>query len=703
MIRGRAREALAACRDILSHARSASWRGLLTLLGAVGIWLYSAFHLRGSPFPAPWALSAVGALFVVAGVLDLSGRIAGRARGARAIGGGFAIAWPAWIPLGLLPLAAWTPGLSPGLRSGLALALLACSTIALVVRTRETGVSLAARRLRGPGRGGAGGSILGAWEIGLLVLTLMVGALYLQIAAAGRGNLQNDSAYYFGVARHMARTGRFEEPIVWHFLHPPDTVAHAPFDYWGGLTSLVLVPFLRLFGATQQVAFLVMAGVSALSLVAFWHLVCVARAVRSAPAQVVALVAFAFAPVGAAFRFDTESLPLFHLLLILSLIGLFTRRPLLAAVPGCLLFWTRADGLLVGTALVIVTILLLRDRRRRLFAIGAFTGLAALFAARNYLAFGTITPPGASAAPWVSDQLDLYSLHAPKPDIPRALRARLHLAYLADRWGAVRHAVATEGLVPAQTLFPFLLMASLVRAASNRFSRFARRARDLHPARAASEGGPARATSTPPLVVHALALVLPAAVVWLSGPQLHSWRTLSAFLPLFVLSMATGLADLLELLAFPRWSRRLHRLVPLVPATAALAFAYALFSETFVYGPRMPAAMLGRERALRKLDERLAGDTLLATEPWYAMAQTRSPVVSIPEDGEQALIEAIDRWDARWIVIVYDYHYMRRTTRVLEQIERGERDRLGPYVVTPIDAPGRLRVFALGRPGEHRP
>jgi hypothetical protein len=44
--------------------------------------------------------------------------------------------------------------------------------------------------------------------------------LYLAIGFQVEEIAYNDGAYYYGVARHIALTGRFEEPIVWHFLHP---------------------------------------------------------------------------------------------------------------------------------------------------------------------------------------------------------------------------------------------------------------------------------------------------------------------------------------------------------------------------------------------------------------------------------------------------------------------------------------------------
>src|SRR5580765_8298813 len=97
----------------------------------------------------------------------------------------------------------------------------------------------------------------------LFLFVLVVGAAYGDIACRIAGISQNDGAYYYGVARHIAVSGRFEEPIVWHFIRPPETIVHAPFDYWGCMTSLLLVPSLMLFGANTRTAFVTMSAITA--------------------------------------------------------------------------------------------------------------------------------------------------------------------------------------------------------------------------------------------------------------------------------------------------------------------------------------------------------------------------------------------------------------------------------------------------------
>src|SRR4030095_13801061 len=177
----------------------------------------------------------------------------------------------ALLPFALLPLVSWTlsrPRAPVSLT--VLLALLAWGWTIASERSAPTGIALLPRA-------SAGGRI-GAWELALLIFVLAVCAAYVETGSQTGSRTDaityNDGAYYYGVARHMAFTGRFEEPIVWHFLHPPDRIVHAPFDYWAPMTSLLLVPSLALFGATPQTANTTMSIVSAASLLAFWYLVC---------------------------------------------------------------------------------------------------------------------------------------------------------------------------------------------------------------------------------------------------------------------------------------------------------------------------------------------------------------------------------------------------------------------------------------------
>jgi hypothetical protein len=93
------------------------------------------------------------------------------------------------------------------------------------------------------------------------------------------------------------------------------------------MTSLILVPPLMLFGATPRTAFVTMSVVSAASVFAFWYLVCFALPLRHRATQLLALVLFALSPAMDAFRFQTESIAVAQLFIVLSLIALYRGRP----------------------------------------------------------------------------------------------------------------------------------------------------------------------------------------------------------------------------------------------------------------------------------------------------------------------------------------------------------------------------------------
>ena len=195
-----------------------------------------------------------------------------------------------------------------------------------------------------------------AWTLCLLAVTLSIAVFYLVIGSREVEIAQNDGAYYYGVARHIALTGRFEEPIVWHFLHPPDSVLHAPFDYWGPMTSLLLVLPMRIFGAQPETAFLTMSAIAAGSLIAFWYLICVALPLRYGAAQLLALLVFALSPAMSVYRFQPESIAVAQLFMLLALVAFCRGWLLLTVLLGFCLVLTRGDGLVLFGVILLVTV-----------------------------------------------------------------------------------------------------------------------------------------------------------------------------------------------------------------------------------------------------------------------------------------------------------------------------------------------------------
>ena len=632
-------------------------RGIVPLLvsaaGACGLALY-VLGLRTSHQRILAALAT--ALFL--GVLDVAGRAAG-ARPWASVPLGARLAWPASLLLCALPFAARRP---LALDGHLVAALALSATLLLVGRVHgrsPTRVPFLATRLRG----------FGVWELALLAFSIAVAVRYLELGALAAGNIQNDSAYYFGVARHMAITHRFEEPIVWHLVKPPATLVHAPFDYWGGLTCLVLAPILAVFGPTQHTAFIAMAGISGLSVVAFWYLVCVAMPVRYPVLQLLALVAFAFVPSASLYRFDTESLPLYQLLVVIVLAALAQGRHRLAVVAAFLLCLTRVDGfiLFLGTTLLIAYRLRARRQELRSVLLPAL-GLLAAYWARNLWSFGALMPPGSSAGALMRDQGHLYVLHLVGDRPGQVLLERLSFASLAERFNALVDNLHSLAMLPAQEVWYLLVIAAT-----------------LLPGRR-----PLKA------LVPATAFLLAFFFVWASGPMYHGWRTLSGLLPLLVMACIISAALLLDgAAAATRRVGRRFRLASSVILTVLVAWiVYPMALRIQPYESRGSAPMRSKEIELGRLDALFAGKPLASATPWYVMANTNSPVVSLPNDGADAAAEIIHRYSIEWLVYVDGLGGLRAQ---LGTVPVGGQKFLGDVLVERVPTTGTITLFRVIR------
>ena len=607
----------------------------------------------------------VGIAFcLVSGALGLVGEALGVTRRGEAVLEGARAAWPSALLLCAMPYAERQPDLV-GQWGPAGVALGAALVLAYRVHLRSpTRVPVAAALAR---------RRPGAWELALLGVSLLVGVLYLRLGALSEGNFQNDSAYYFGVARHIALSRRIEEPIVWHMVNLPATLRHAPFDYWGGLTPLVLAPVLAVFGATQHVAFLGMAAVSGLSVILFWYLICVALPLRYRALSALTLLAFAFSPSADTYRFDTESLPVHHCVLILAMIGIATDRLLLAVVAGFLLLVNRTDGMVLFVAFTFVAALRARARPggvRRVAA--AAGGLFTAYVLRNLISFHAPLPPGASAGTAVKDQWDLFALHLPRKPLSKLLLERAESAYLLQRIDLLIDYLRGRAILPAQPLW-FML------AALPGITYFRRRS-----------GGLARAV---PGVAFGAGLL----ILWASGPLAHEWRTLGAILPLLVLACGQGASASLDLLVTgTRRARPMGVAWPLLATAAAFVVAYPIAIRLQPYTGRVRASLYPKEMELEKLDPLLQGAPVAAVSPWYVMAHTHSPVVSVPEDGEASMVEILHKYRAEWIVVpTPGYAAMRGSGTVIAEMASGNRTSLGDLKVERVKVEGSLLVFRV--------
>lgn len=589
--------------------------------------------LLGAALALGTALAEGGALpllatSAVAGAL-LGGLLVGASgeRGPRAHARLPHLHWPSWADLEvgrpslfvLWPILLTTHPLALALLSALALTL-------FVLRAR--------RDTMRPPHDRRGRGELDLYAAGLLLLALVVGAHYLVIGWGAAGSFDNDAAYYLGVARYLAAHGRLEEPIIWHFLSPPGAIVHSAFDYWQGLTSIVLAIPLAIFGRTHLVASLTMAGLSGLGVLLFTHLVVVAKPLASRAGQLVAVLAFAYSPAMATFRFDTESSVVFQLGLIGALLAIAYERLALAALLSFLVFLARADG--VVTVAIVWLFLLVRLARARHTPAGqraargtllVMLGAVGLTLASNLARFGTPTPPGARLAPFLLEYGQIYRLDPRRSPgtLGELIHARLHASVLR---------AAIDQVVAAFTHITYVLSPTILAAALGIGLLVLARPRT-------DRAGLHRLT---------LALVLLGAplIAWASPVVFAPWRTLHGLLPAMVLAAVLSaelpvraLSDALAKRR-PELSRRLFALGTSLLLLPGLGWTHA-------YAP-VQAIHADYEAELRSLDPILEGANVATTSPWWVIANTESPALLLPFQDEATTARLLHAYDVEYVL-----------------------------------------------------
>lgn len=506
-----------------------------------------------------------------------------------------------WLLLVLLPALAWLePAATAKLRAVLLL-----------------GVAVAALR------GGQPMTRRRAWP--LLTLTLSVGicASYWACGAKLSGSTNNDAAYYFAVARHIAATGRFEEPIVWHHLVHREGVTHAPFDYWPALPSLWLVPLFKIFGASPKVLGLAAASVSCASVLLFWFFVSVQRPLGSGWLQLTSLLLFAYSPPLWDYRFDAETVPWTHVWILASLIALSRRKPVAAVICGFLLFLSRPDCVALSVLVWVFSWLIAREAQQLKSV--ALTCVAAIAAYCGYheLLFGTLTPPGAALAPRLIDGMELYRFRETGP-LLQGFQHRFTAEYFDARAHAAFETLRSGKFVP---LFHVWLLLALA--------------------------GGARAHWRADRSAQAAWLMLPigALAPSLASPMVFAeWRTLHPLLPLLLLVASHALDSVLvRARAFSSKLSGLRRLAPHALTVAACGFSLLMLQNLKPYlAPPTPPQQAQGPTALKPYFE---GKVVMSLFPWFVLADANTPAVGLPSNGPDAVRAAIERYRVDWLMI----------------------------------------------------
>ncbi len=80
-----------------------------------------------------------------------------------------------------------------------------------------------------------------------------------------------DAAYYFDVAKNLATGHGFTEDFIVTYITPTTSVIHPSNLYWMPLTSIIIAPFLALFGVSWRIAQIPIVLLSAsLPLLVYW-------------------------------------------------------------------------------------------------------------------------------------------------------------------------------------------------------------------------------------------------------------------------------------------------------------------------------------------------------------------------------------------------------------------------------------------------
>jgi hypothetical protein len=639
--------------------------------GYVGVVVH--LGLCASPLTLPalvrWLLIALCTAAVALGAAcraGTSGSVDGTsATGWKSLSAGIQRLGPGVLPLALLPMV----GLIHSSVDGALLVGICAAAILRLAWRRDAKVGPASPLRHDD---------VGPWELSLLALTVAFAGLYLIRGSHATVNLDNDSAYYFGVARYITSSGRLEEPIIWHYLSPPMSIVHRPFDYWAPVTSLLLVPALATFGNNIHVALVVMAALSAASIIAFWYLVCVALPIRNPAVQLLAIALYSWSPWMAGYRFDTESVPIFQLWLVLALVALAKRRYAWAVAASFLLVVTRAEGVvfcsLLWAASLVAAFRWPTEHRSGRVGAAATTAvsLAVLYAGWNFYLFRTLLPPGARAVQSLQQYSDLYAYGKAHDTSVLDLLRRFSPSYIAERIQALLAGVDAVKWFPSYLgwiVLGLVPVAELVRRPSAK------------------------------------------SFIWLlffGGIVLLTWaspqatfmpeRTFGALLPLVVLVGAFG-ADYVILLV-EQASSRYHRVTPRLAMITICFFSLLLASVTLggvtIYGD-WPSNKSTDSR-IAQLDELFAGQPVASTLPWQILSLTHSPVITIPGNGEAAIEAAVNRYNVRWIVLTQvAYPWIDESYGVVNSVAKGTRTQIGRLRLEKVREIDDIQIFRIVR------
>jgi len=495
-----------------------------------------------------------------------------------------------------------------------------------------------------------------AWRWALMGFAACAALAFIAIGRALPGSYDNDAAYYFGMARHLVLTHRWEEPLVWQFLTRAPQLTHAPFDYWHGFSALSLVPAMAVFGPTHLVAGTVMGVVSGASVLLFAYLISCAAPLESPVVQLLALLLFIWSPAVVTYRFDVDTVGFVHLWLLAALVALAKRRLAWAAAFACFTFLWRAESItltiLLSSSALYLALVEPRCKAQLSRVLLVLATLALSYVGYHWFVFGTPAPPGALVASNLSDGLAPYYWQSQTATLP--LSQRFTPEYIAGRVQVAGDTLSQAGFFPYQALwFGCALLAA---------KQIGSRRRGLD-------------------AISRCLLFVGAAVIALTNPAVFaSWRSLHTLLPVLVLAGAYGAESLLSALS-GLIERATHSPLLARGCTACISActALGLFHplDLSVVHPAEPAFV----KELAALEATFAGEPVMTARSWFVLAYTNAPAVGLPFNGEQAIESVLRRYAVKWLVIVNGENTL-GSASVTNELRSGARSQIGSIHLT---------------------
>ncbi|MGC8873602.1 MAG: hypothetical protein ACP5SI_04025 [Chloroflexia bacterium] len=448
------------------------------------------------------------------------------------------------------------------------------------------------------------------------------------------GPLDVDGAYYFLVARGLARGEGWRIPALWLFFHPPETLPQAVGELWLPMPSLLLVPFLSLGSTFRNAQFGQAVLAAALPLLALRT--ALDQGLRPRWAGVAALLTFLAGTVTVHWV-DTDCFTAFALLAGASLWAagraVSERRfLLLAGALAGLAALTRNDGLLLLPVIWLSEWLFSHRRGTpmpwRELGLSSILFLIppGLWGVRNFLVFGTPSPV---PLPYLALLTDYHQLFRWQPAVDWA-------QFLAQGWGtlaALRAEAARAALTVVAAMFQLWGAGPLLLSLPHL---------------------PRRVSLWPPFLYGALLFGTLVACFPLLVTHGTWSRSIAAFLPAGAAAVAAGCSDLEDWLTRRIPGRRGNRVRAVlllgVVGMSALVGTTAL-REQLKAAVRHPQVW---QKVGQLLSETPSEGTVMAQDAMAVLLYTGKPAIGIPYEEPPLLLEIARRYDAQTLVLVGD-------------------------------------------------